>query len=187
MSWLGPSPRTSGYHQLPDVVLWHIKIILDSLIMYAPLYPGVSVSVPNNNPRANTSFLPLYCIFHRWILSPFSIFFFHFCVCLCLNPTEWKDLCAKCHPQVAGTAIQQPKKCQPPSAGYYEFSQRSAEWLKRPGNYLPAAVLLLSHTLRTSRKKCFKWQQFSLAAATFNEKNYRVENEHGPATEHKKM
>jgi len=57
----GAPQRTSGYHQLPlpdDVVLWHIKIILDSLIMYAPLYP--CASVPNNNPRANTSFLPLY-------------------------------------------------------------------------------------------------------------------------------
>lgn len=127
----------------------------------------------------------VYSTAEFFLLFPFFFFIF---VCVCV----WTQRNERIYAQNATRKWpEQPfsnqKKCQPPSAGYYEFSQRSAEWLKRPGNYLPAAVLLLSHTLRTSRKKCFKWQQFSLAAATFNEKNYRVENEHGPATEHKKM
>lgn len=56
-------PRTYGYHQLPDVVLWHIKIILDSLIMYTPLYLPLCVCAPNNNPKANTSYLSLLFLY----------------------------------------------------------------------------------------------------------------------------
>jgi len=49
------------------------------------------------------------------------------------------------------SATEKKNPSQRLSAGYYEFSQRSAEWLKRPGNYLPLAPH--THTLRPGNPK----------------------------------